>query len=228
MSEVLKYVVACNRPWCRDLTVLLNQEIDGEFYFVGEKSELTVELLEKIEPQYVFFPHWSYIIPENIFSRFECIIFHMTDVPYGRGGSPLQNLIVRGHKETMLTALRCVKDLDAGPVYLKEALSLLGNAEEIYLRASALIEQIIVRIIKEKPKPFEQNGKVVEFKRRKPEEGDWSHSESIDQVYDMIRMLDAEGYPHAFVRLGNYKLEFTRASRRTGGIIADVKITKED
>jgi len=44
----------------------------------------------------------------------------------------------------------------------------------------------------------------------------------------MIRMLDAEGYPHAFVRLGNYKLEFTRASRRTGGIIADVKITKED
>jgi len=37
----------------------------------------------------------------------------MTDVPYGRGGSPLQNLIVRGHTETKLTALRCVRDLDA-------------------------------------------------------------------------------------------------------------------
>jgi len=223
-----KYVIACNRPWCKDLKNRLSQEIEGEFYFVGDKSELTVELLDKIEPQYVFFPHWSYIIPENIFSQFECIIFHMTDVPYGRGGSPLQNLIVRGHKDTMLTALRCVKELDAGPVYLKEPLSLLGSAEEIYLRASDLIEQMIIRILKEKPKPFEQNGEVVEFKRRKPSQGDWSNVESLEQVYDLIRMLDAEGYPHAFVRIGDYKLEFTRASRRTDSIIADVKITKED
>ena len=62
------------------------------------------------------------------------MIFHMTDVLYGRGGSPLQNFIIRGHKETKLTAMKCVKELDAGPVYLKEFLSLLGNAEEIYMR----------------------------------------------------------------------------------------------
>lgn len=224
----MKHVIACNRPWCKEVSESLSQQVEGEFYYIGDKSELTIERLEKIDPQYVFFPHWSYIIPRDIYSRFECVIFHMTDVPYGRGGSPLQNLIIRGHKETKLSALRCVKELDAGPVYLKEQLSLFGSAEEIYLRASALIERMIMRIIKEKPNPIEQRGKVVQFQRRKPHEGDWSGLESLDQVYDMIRMLDADGYPHAFVRIGDYKLQFSRASRRTDSIIADVKITKED
>ena len=41
----------------------------------------------------------------------------MTDVPYGRGGSPLQNLIVRGYSEIKLTVLQMVKAFDAGLVY---------------------------------------------------------------------------------------------------------------
>lgn len=224
----MKHVIACGRPWCKYLAGRLQRETGDEFIFISSKAELTIGELEKHNPRYVFFPHWSSIISEEIFSRFECIIFHMTDVPYGRGGSPLQNLIVRGHNETMLTAIRCVKELDAGPVYLKEPLSLLGTAEEIYMRASDLIEKMIVRIIDEKPDPSEQRGTVVEFKRRRPEDGDWSGSQNLEQVYDMIRMLDADGYPPAFVRIGSYKIEFTRASRRVGSIIADVKITKED
>lgn len=224
----MKNVIACSRPWCERLSVNLRQKTGEELAFIGAKAELTLETLQRYNPKYVFFPHWSSIIPEKIFSQFECIIFHMTDVPYGRGGSPLQNLVIRGHKETMLTALRCVKELDAGPVYLKEPLSLLGNAEEIYMRASELIEKMIVRIMAENPIPVAQSGDVVEFKRRKPEEGNWSNARDLEQVYDMIRMLDAEGYPHAFVRIGKYKLEFTRASRNLGCIHADVKITVEE
>ena len=51
-------------------------------------------------------------IPTEIFTSFECIVFHMTDLPYGRGGSPLQNLIVRGHKKTKVSALKVVKEVD--------------------------------------------------------------------------------------------------------------------
>jgi methionyl-tRNA formyltransferase len=60
----------------------------------------------------------------------------MTDIPYGRGGSPLQNLIARRRKKkTKLSALRMVEELDAGPVYTKTNISLMGRAEEIYLVA---------------------------------------------------------------------------------------------
>ena len=60
----------------------------------------------------------------------------MTDLPYGRGGSPLQNLIIRGHKKTKISALRMVNELDAGPIYFKRSLSLNGNAQKIYSSCS--------------------------------------------------------------------------------------------
>src|SRR5690349_7716249 len=79
-----------------------------------DRKDLSSETLEQIKPEFLFFPHWSWLIPEKIHSQFDCVIFHMTDLPYGRGGSPLQNLIIRGHQETMLSALKCVKVFDAG------------------------------------------------------------------------------------------------------------------
>ena len=83
--------------------------------------------MEKTGHRWVLVPHWSWIIPATIHERFEVVIFHMTDLPYGRGGSPLQNLIVRGHERTMISAIRCVEEMDAGPVYLKRELSLHGS-----------------------------------------------------------------------------------------------------
>jgi len=51
----------------------------------------------------------------------------MTDLPFGRGGSPLQNLIVRGFTHTKLSALRVEKGLDTGDIYLKEDLEQYGD-----------------------------------------------------------------------------------------------------
>ena len=65
----------------------------------------------------------------------------MSDLPYGRGGSPLQNLIIREHRKTMISAIQCVKEIDAGPVYLKKPLSLEGSAEEIFICANHIIEE---------------------------------------------------------------------------------------
>lgn len=39
-------------------------------------------------------------------------------------------------------------------------------------------------------------------------------------------MLDAEGYPKAFVEVGPFRFEFSRASLRGRDIVADVRITE--
>ena len=80
---------------------------------------MSADLVRSLKPRYVFFPHWSWKVPDDILGATECVCFHMTDVPFGRGGSPLQNLIVRGHTETRVSALRMVSEPDAGPVYMK-------------------------------------------------------------------------------------------------------------
>lgn len=190
------------------------------------KEDLSPEALDSIRPEFVFFPHWSSMIPENVYSRFECVVFHMTDLPYGRGGSPLQNLITRGHEDTMISAVRCVGAIDAGPVYLKRPLSLAGTAEEILQRASDLMETMIVEITDLRPTPILQRGDVVVFKRRSPADGNIAGLAELPQVYDYIRMLDAEGYPPAFVNVGQLHLEFSGARVGEEFVEANVRITK--
>jgi methionyl-tRNA formyltransferase len=199
-----------------------------EVLHIAEREALTAERLSGFGPDYLFLPHWSWKVPAEIHERFETIIFHMTDVPYGRGGSPLQNLIRRGHDRTKLTALRCVEEMDAGPVYLKRDLSLHGTAEEIFARATELMEEMIVDIVTSRPEPVVQEGEVVTFKRLKPEDGDLAMMSSIDEAYDLVRMLDAEGYPAAFATVDRFRLEFSEASLSGEEIVAKVRIRKKD
>lgn len=118
---------------------------------------------------YIFVPFWSWYIPAEIYNNWEVIIFHMTDLPYGRGGSPLQNLIVRGYKETKISAIRCVKEIDVGDVYMQRYLYIgQGTADEIYDKANKIIrEEMIPYILDMRPEPKPQQGNPVYFERWK-------------------------------------------------------------
>jgi methionyl-tRNA formyltransferase len=191
-----------------------------------DREALTIAALRAISPRYIFFPHWSWKIPMEIYQHFECIIFHMTDVPFGRGGSPLQNLIVRGIQHTKLTALRCVNEMDAGDVYLKCDLSLNGTAEEILRRASDLTGEMIKFILTKNPVPTPQTGVVTLFKRRTPHDGDIAQLPDLNHIYDHIRMLDADGYPAAFAEIGDFRLEVSGAELKPDAVDATVRITR--
>lgn len=189
-----------------------------------ESPEALSEALEQEKPRYIFFLHWNWKVPKQIWSGYECVCFHMTDVPYGRGGSPLQNLIARGHKNTKLTALRMAEDVDSGPVYIKKTLALDGRAEDIYVRAGKLSFEIIREMIQTELSPTPQEGEVVTFKRRVPEQSQLPSEGSVEALYDHIRMLDAEGYPAAFLNFGKFRLDFTDAKIENEKVHASVTI----
>ena len=225
-SKCRPLLLLSSRPWNRDLADRLRRRIDRPVECINDPAQLTPKAVAAIDPQWIFVPHWSHWIPESIWGTWPTVIFHMTDLPYGRGGSPLQNLIQRGHSSTMLTALRCGAGLDTGDLYLKQQLSLYGSAEEIFLRADSLIEQMIEQIVREEPIPTPQQGEPVLFSRRRPAESNLTTCPEGDLSawYDQIRMLDAEGYPHAFLELHGMRLEFRRVCQRSDGLHADVRI----
>lgn len=228
MGSIVKYILLTPKTWHNNLFKELSARNPEEWLHIERKEDFTVEKLREINPQYVFIPHWSYIIPKEIFENYTCIVFHMTDLPYGRGGSPLQNLIARGFVETKISAIKVEEGLDTGPIYLKRDVGLHGTAEEIFIRMAKIIEEMIVRIIDEELYPVAQHGTEVVFKRRKPEDSNIAQLETLEQVYDYIRMLDCEGYPNAFIEVGNLRFEFKRASiKGDESIIADVRITKK-
>ena len=221
------YIVATIKPWNIDAyhRNAGNLSTRGNWHLVTSPESLQ-EILLAVKPRYIFFPHWSWKVPDEITRRYECICFHMTDVPYGRGGSPLQNLILRGHTSTKLSALRMVDELDAGPVYDKAELSLAGDAQGIYEDMAQKVYAMIADIVTNEPEPNEQQGEVVTFERRTEEQSVLPESASLKELFDHIRMLDAETYPRAFVQYGDYKLEFAQAALVNDELRCSVTISK--
>lgn len=225
-----RYVVATIKRWNIKAFEEIISKFEGEWYLITEPNDLSLDKLQDINPRYIFFPHWSEKVSNDIIKAYECVGFHETDLPFGRGGSPIQNMIARGYRETVITAFRMTDGLDDGPIYLKRKLCLEGLAEEIYIRASKIIAEMIKFIIKNEPQPVPQSGDVVVFKRREPEESNIASSmdasKNLEDMFDFIRMLDADTYPKAFIEVNGFRFEFSRPALRTGYIEADVKITK--
>lgn len=200
------------------------EPLSGTWILVGGQDELSQALLEAPEDTRLFFVHWSVKVPDEITRRFECINFHMTDLPYGQGGSPLQHLILRGHEETVMSALRMTSEIDAGPIYLKRRLALHGSAEAIYVRAARLAATMIEEISSSDIEPTPQLGEPVRFRRRTPRQSEMPSELTVNSAFDFIRMLDAEGYPLAFVDYGSLRFRFRRAVLYSNRVEADVEI----
>lgn len=222
-----RLVIATSRDWVPGLAERLSERLDAEVRAVHVVDELTPETLAAFDPEFVFFPHWSHRIPASVYERFACVIFHMTDVPFGRGGSPLQNLLARGIHETQMSALKCEAGLDTGPVYLKRPFLLHGRAEEIYVRGTHLIEEMILQIVQQRPEPVSQSGVAVTFPRRKPAESSLTAVATVDQAYDFIRMLDAPAYPKAFFETEFLRFEFSHASLNGDAVTAQVRVVRK-
>jgi methionyl-tRNA formyltransferase len=221
------YILVSNKKWHIGLFEKLKQLYHKQkWILIDSKKDFNYENIDSIKPKRIFIPHWSFYIPDEIFQSFNCILFHMTDLPYGRGGSPLQNLIVNGHKNTKISAIEVTEGIDEGPIYLKKKINLKGSAKEIFLRSSEKIFQMICGIIDKNITPIPQKGEPIIFKRRKPEQSDISKLDDLNLIYDYIRMLDCEGYPHAYIELNGLKYEFTNVKNNNNNLEANVKIIK--
>lgn len=221
-----RFIVLGTRSWNREVFDRDLATLPGEWHYIDDPAALTVDAVRAIAPRYLFFLHWSWRVPAEIFEPCECVCFHLGALPYGRGGSPLQNLIVRGHRETLLTALRMVEGLDAGPIYTQRPIALTGTAGEILSRASVLSVEMIRAIVEQMPVPVPQQGEPVVFTRRTPAESVLPAGADLQALYDHIRMLDGEGYPPAFVDVAGFRFEFTDADLADGRVRASVSITK--
>jgi len=227
-------VVATIKEWNISNYFILKDRYKDKysFHLITNKDELTKENIKKLNPKYIFFPHWSWIIQKEIYNTYECIVFHMTDLPFGRGGSPFQNLIVRGIYDTKISALRVDGGLDSGAIYLKEDFNIaVGSAEENFIKLSNIIfNKMIPKFLDKTLTPIKQIGEVVSFKRRKPEDSNIEllSQKSIVKIYDFIRMLDADGYPKAFISLENFKIEFSEVHLKNNKLVGRFEVIEDE
>ena len=221
----MKIVIACSKNWFSlDKDIFCKDEV----IFIKEKKDLTLQFLREISPKFVFFPHWNWFVDEEIIENFDCILFHTAPLPFGRGGSPIQNQIMEGITHTKLNAMVMSDKLDAGDVYCSESLTLQGSLFDVWMSIAETAVKIIKICIKDNPRPVPQKETSAKVYRRRRENSIPKDCDSLYELYRYIQMLDAEGYDPANITFGGYNFEFSRSKFNSESIVCDVKIRKEN
>jgi methionyl-tRNA formyltransferase len=220
------YIVASTQNWY-NVNSKSKEYDELKIIEVRTKDDLNLELLEKINPRYVFFPHWHWKVESEITERYECVAFHTAPLPFGRGGSPIQNLILRNIETSPVCALRMTEILDGGPIYDSIEVTLDGTITDIFVKISACIEKLIIKICQENIEPQQQSGQVVSFNRLDYTDNELKNEHSIKEIYDRIRMVDGDGYRKAHINFGDYKIDFTDSQIQNNEIVAKIRLYRD-
>ena len=78
--------------------------------------------------------------------------------------------------------------------------------------------------------PKKQLGEVTTFQRRKPDQSDLTGVSiyTLSKLYDFVRMLDAEGYPKAYIELNNLKIEFSEVHQKNSKLVGRFEVIENE
>ena len=229
MSKTVVCIFHC-KPWAKDLFDFAKSLFDDNQYELRFYSRNNLkEVISSIEDNSVLlFLHWNWIVPKKIIDKFKCICFHMTDLPFGRGGSPLQNLILNGLSETKISALLMTSVLDGGPIYLKRPIKLNGSALKIFKRAGYVSLIMAKEILEKNIQPIEQVGSPTLFSRLTSKHNELPPKlQKPSDFYDRVRMVDAPSYPSSYIIRGNIKIKFINALMEDGKVSGIYEVEEE-
>ncbi len=198
------------------ITVLCN---DPENWFVPYGADLISKLTShetkliynhnEIEKSDIcFILSYTKLIPEEILCLSDRnIVVHASDLPKGRGFSPLQWQVLRGLDEIALSMFEVNQEIDAGKIYMKKSLKFEGHEllSELRHKMGLLIVDMCVEIVAKINEivPFEQTGEPSYFRRRTIEDDRIDINKSIVEQFNHFRIADNENYPLYFDYLGH-------------------------
>jgi len=122
---------------------------------------------------------YGLIIPDEILNAFNGHIYniHASLLPRWRGAAPIHRAIEAGDKETGITIMKIVNKLDAGPMIMKEKVSISGEDTTDFLSkklsdiGASLITTLLNNI---------ERGKVI--KLEKQDEEDVTYAKKINKL----------------------------------------------
>ena len=69
-----KIIVADSRGWFASSVSKKDAETNG-WIILTSRDEINYEYLVLANPSHIFFAHWSWIVPAEIYENFNCIVF---------------------------------------------------------------------------------------------------------------------------------------------------------
>jgi methionyl-tRNA formyltransferase len=184
------------------------------------KTPAAKELFASHQADMAIVVAYGRILPPDFLSAFPrgCINVHFSLLPKYRGAAPVNWAIVQGEKETGVTTMQIVAELDAGPVLLQRATN-VGESEtapELMKRLAEIGADLLsetlkgIENIKLRPQRKEDATFAPILKR---EDGriDWT----MDAAAIERRVRGFQPWPNAYTTLKSRRLIIRRATAAT-------------
>lgn len=206
---MIKVVLCGYRNWAKKIfeSIIANQRV-----VVVDTVSSQEEYINKVNSfpgdiDLILFIGWSWIIPKETTEKFLCLGIHPSNLPFYRGGSPLQHQIMNGVEKSKVSLMTLSSTkLDGGEVWLQEDLDLTGiNMTEVFRNIVISSNKMLNTFFTDYPKilPTEQDLNCGSyFKRRTSSQSritrDQFQNLSLKEMYDFIRCL-TDPYPNAYL-----------------------------
>lgn len=144
------------------------------------------------------------------------LVVHESDLPKGKGWSPLTWQILEGKNKIPVTLFEADKKVDSGPIYDQKIISFEGHEllpELKHMQGEATVE-LIMNFIEKYPnvKGNEQKGESSYYPKRTIEDSELDTSKSVDELFNLLRVCDNSRYPAYFEKKGiKYYLKIEKA-----------------
>lgn len=130
------------------------------------------------------------------------LVVHESDLPKGKGWSPITWQILEGKNEITVSLFEAVEDIDAGPIYLQKKIHLNGTEliDEIkHLQGEVTLELLIDFIENvDNVASNEQIGDSTFYPRRGIKDSELDINKTILEQFNLLRICDNERYPAWF------------------------------
>ena len=130
------------------------------------------------------------------------LVVHESALPQGKGMSPLTWQILEGKDSIPITLFEAVDELDAGPVYGRSEMTFEGHELIDELRDAQAKESfaLIREFLREYPsiRGEDQSGAESTYPRRTPKDSELDVSKSLEEQFNLLRVVDNDRYPAFF------------------------------
>jgi len=153
----------------------------------------------------------SKIVTSNILSRNKHnLVVHASNLPKGKGMSPLSWQILEGKNKIEVTLFEAVEALDAGDIYIQDRIIFEGYEllDELRTALADSITKLCTQFVTDYPdilrNAHKQTGKESFYKTRKKENSKLDIDKSVRDQFQLLRIVDNEKYP-AYFELNGHK-----------------------
>lgn len=130
------------------------------------------------------------------------LVIHESDLPKGKGWSPLTWQVLEGKDKIPVTLFEASKEVDAGDIYAKEYIYLEGHEllDEIKHQQGLKTIKLVIDFVDRYPQveATSQKGESTYYTKRTPKDSELNINKSIKEQFNLLRVCDNERYPAYF------------------------------